>query len=211
MRYTTFGLAAAIAAASMILVDRAMAEEGYYLEFHGGGTFLMDSDLHVDGGGSMEAQFDPGYLVGGAFGYAFEQGFRGEIAVDYRHNDIDDGTASGDARSLAGMVNGYFQLPVDFPVKPYVGGGIGVAKVSTDANAFGSDFLSDDDNVFAYQAMAGITYEINPAVAVGAGYVYFATKDPSFETRAGVDFDAEYATHNFMVQVRFSTYPSGAF
>jgi opacity protein-like surface antigen len=187
-----------------------MAEEGYYVELHGGGVILEDSDIDVDGGGSDTAEFDTGYLIGGAFGYAWEQGWRGELALDYRTNDIDSGKVDGDMSSLAGMVNGYYQLPIDFPVKPYVGVGIGVANVDVDASASGMN-ANDDDTVFAYQAMAGITYEINPAVAIGAGYVYFATEDPSFDTSSGSGFDSEYASHSFMFQLRFSNYPSGSF
>jgi opacity protein-like surface antigen len=211
MRHATFGLVAAIAAVSMIHADLAVAEEGFYIEAHGGGVMLTDSDIHVDGGGSGDIEFDNGYMIGGALGYAFEQGFRIEGAMDYRHNDIDDNTASGNVNSLAGMFNGIFQLPVDFPVKPYIGAGLGLANIRMDANAFGSKFLDDDDTVFAYQGMAGITYEVNPAVAVGAGYIYFATQDATVKTKAGTGFDAEYASHNFMIQLRFSTYPTGAF
>ncbi len=195
----------------MIFADRAMAEQGYYLELHGGGVILEDSDMAASDSLSGSVGFDTGYLIGGAFGYAWEQGWRGEFALDYRDNDIDENDLTGDMTSLAFMLNGYYQLPVDFPVKPYIGAGIGWARVDLDAKSSGSEVVEDDDIDFAYQVMAGITYEINPAIAVGAGYVYFATEDPSFHAKNGRGFDAEYATHNFMIQFRISTYPTGAF
>jgi OOP family OmpA-OmpF porin len=212
MRHSTCGLVAAIAAASMTFANQAKAEQGYYLELHGGGVYLMDSDLDVSGGGSGSVEFDTGYLIGGAFGYAWEQGFRGEFALDYRTNDIDESGVDGDASSLAVMLNGFYQLPVDFPVKPYVGVGVGRARVDAEASSSGTEFVDDNDQVWAYQAMAGITYEINPAIAVGAGYTYFATEDPNFNGKGATgNFDAEYASHTLMLQFRISTYPAGAF
>jgi opacity protein-like surface antigen len=212
MRRTSFGLVAVIAAASMSFADRAMAEQGYYLELHGGGVILEDSDMSASNNLSGSVEFDTGYLIGGAFGYAWEQGWRAEVALDYRDNDIDDSNVTGDMATLAGMLNGFYQLPIDFPVKPYVGAGVGWARVDLEAKVSGSEVVDDDDLVFAYQAMAGVTYEINPAIAIGAGYVYFATDDPNFHTKnGGRGFDSEYASHNLMIQLRISTYPSGAF
>ena len=112
-----------------------------------------------------------------------------EIALDYRTNDIDDSTVSGDVSALAGMVNGYFQLPIDFPVKPYIGAGIGVANVSAEAKAFGTKFVDDDDTVYATLTRADTTLAPRSRSwrRLWAPLVYNVEQDPREEVEITLD------------------------
>jgi len=197
------GLIAAIVA---FLVP-ACAVAGPYFSVAGGAVFLEDSDLEANGLDG-EAEFDTGFAVSGAGGYAFGGlglgTFRTEVEVAYRQNDVDKisvsglGTASGgdaEVSVLSGMVNVALDLDTGTVVKPYVLVGVGAASVTLESDDLGAD---DDDIVFAYQAGAGLGFAVTEAVTVFTGYRYFGTTDPEVE-----GIDAEYSSHNLEAGVRF--------
>lgn len=134
--------------------------EGIYLEGRGGATFLQDAE-NSGGGISIESQFDTGFAAGGAVGYAHSSGFRGEVAVEYRRNNVNDLTITNDggigvalgvgslngislgaagasvdghASSITAMVNGFYDIDLGSGFAPYIGAGIGVAHVAADVD-----------------------------------------------------------------------------
>lgn len=80
--------------------------------------------------------------------------------------------ANGDGRAFTIMANAI--LGEHFgPWRPYVGAGIGAARVSIDTEfAVALSGLHDDDWAFAAQAFAGIEYQISDRVSVGGRYTY---------------------------------------
>src|SRR5204862_2913436 len=62
---------------------------------------------------------------------------------------------------------------------------------------------------FGYQGIAGIRYNINPALAFDLDYRYLATTDPTFKAIGGVKYKSEYSTHNVVasLSVRFGAPP----
>lgn len=65
------------------------------------------------------------------------------------------------------MLNGYFDIPTYTPVRPYVGAGIGIARVRTSvANN------QHRDNNLAWQLAAGIGYSFNEHWTLDLGYRY---------------------------------------
>src|SRR5204863_2253138 len=63
---------------------------------------------------------------------------------------------------------------------------------------------------FGYQAIAGIRYNINPALAFDVDYRYMGTTDPSFGTNfAGVRYTSSYSSHSVLASlaVRFGAPP----
>ena len=199
------------------------SKRGIYFELRGGLNYLTDSNIDIAGvsGADIEAQFDHGYVVEGAIGYEHSSGFRGEIAVGYRSNDIDDATVngvsvatfctslgvgcSGDVQTYSFMANGYYAFNVGGGFKPFIGAGIGAAvvdgEVQVSVPGIGSASVSDDDTVFAYQGIAGVEYQfptdLGP-IALGMRYTYFATTDPEF----GGVVSGEYSSHSVLAGVR---------
>ncbi len=219
MRYLFFGMAAVAVVLLPMSVSAQSYEDtmkGIYFDLRGGLTYLSDSDLS-EAGVTGEAEFDNGYGIEGAVGYAHHSGFRGELALGYRNNDFDDLSVSGISASSLGinvggqvealsvMANGYAAFDVGAGFKPFIGAGIGIAYLDAELDLSVPGFAvtaSDDDTVFAYQGIAGIEYEIptdSATIALGVRYSYFATTDPDF---GGVE--AEYGTHNIMFGVRIS-------
>ena len=116
------------------------------------------------------------------------------------------------------MANVWFDFNPGSPWSPFVGGGLGVARISLNDVAITSLTLlgvpiplaspvplaDDDDWVFAYQVGAGIGYEVTPTTTISLGYRFFATADPDFTGVDGTPFDAEYRSHNIEIGLRIS-------
>lgn len=194
-----------IAGIIVFLVPAYGFAAGPYVSLSGGAVFLEDSDLE-ENGLEAEAEFDTGFLVSGAAGYAFDGlalgTFRTEIEIAYRQNDLDQLSAlgvtvsGGDAQvsALSGMANVALDVQTGTIVEPYVLVGIGAANLNLESDDLDVD---EDDTVFAYQAGAGLGFPLTETITLFAGYRFFGTTDPEFE---GVE--AEYHSHNVEGGVR---------
>src|SRR5205085_11722924 len=70
--------------------------------------------------------------------------------------------------------------------------------------------VKSTDWEFGYQGIAGIRYNINPALAFDLDYRYLGTTDPTFRTVfGGVRYTSGYSTHNVVasLSVRFGAPP----
>jgi opacity protein-like surface antigen len=183
---------------------------GFYIGGNAGLNLLGDSSL--ENGSSLGIEYDSGYLVGGSLGYDFGE-FRLDAEVAYKTNDASDiittpsggFTADGSTSVLSYMINGYFDIPINRSLKPYLGAGIGYATVTLDVGIPGvfPTLADDSDSVLAYQFSAGVGYEISRTTTLNLGYRYFATEDPEMINFGGLPFTTEYQTHEFVVGVRF--------
>jgi outer membrane protein OmpA-like peptidoglycan-associated protein len=172
----------------------------------------------------FSAKMNEGFGAGLALGY---QGvgwpglrLEGEIAV--RSNGIKSVTdttgpllppgatfnAKGNITSLAFMANALYDFMPDSQWTPYLGVGIGAARLSLeDAGPAGTSINANATNwQFAYQGIAGVKYAFNPKWSAGLDYRYFATTDPTFSTTVfGIHASAktQYSTHNVFVNVAY--------
>lgn len=200
-----------IVAASVLATGVATAADtipGYYLGIAGGVAQRGDTDL-TGSGINTTVDFETGWVVRGNFGYAYSNGFRTELEGSYSASDVDSikgaANGSGDSDAYALMVNGLYDINLGWAVTPYVGVGVGAARVGADgASPVGGSSINDKSVDFAYQGIAGLAFPINEKLSLTADYRYIATLDPSFTTRAGTDVDAEFNEHRFMVGLRWS-------
>lgn len=81
------------------------------------------------------------------------------------------------------MLNGYYDFGLDSAVTPYVGGGIGYAKVDVTYNPSNVDIIIGDEGKFAYQAMAGLSFGASDAVDIYGQLRYRATSDANIDSR----------------------------
>ena len=181
--------------------------------------------------------YERGTAFTGALGYRFAGGLRVEAEVSYRKHDFDEiavrepgslaallppdlrrdpdaleslkGThpADGDLSSVTLMVNLFHDFDVGLGLKPYVGGGIGLSRVSMRASSGGRRTTDDDDTVFAYQLGAGLGYEIgglgDRLVVVSLDYRHIATADPTFKgSVTGTPFDTEVSGNYLGIGLR---------
>ena len=99
----------------------------------------------------------------------------------------------GQVDTIFVMANVYYDFDFGGRIKPYVGAGAGVGFVDVDYSPSATPIIQDDATAFAYQAMAGVTYEVGPATELFAGYRYRATTD--VEVNAAL-FPAEFDIEN---------------
>lgn len=200
--------------------------DGFYAALSGGGAWLDDAD-NEGSGLSAEDSTDRGRIFGGALGYEWRSGWRAEAEVTHRKNDFDSVTIdsdgglgaqlgfgslngatldiSGDVTSLAGMANLYYDVPLGWPIRPYVGAGIGFARIDAELDLGALRLVDETDTVLAWQFKAGLSYPATERISLSVGYRYFETQDAELsETVGGRTFDSEYRSHNLELGVRFS-------
>lgn len=203
---------ASLAAATFLISSTAMAAEpNWYVSGAGGATWFESADSRA-GGSSLETSFETGYALLGAAGRQFGNGFRAEGEFGYRNAATDktqlnsgpEFNTDGSVSALSFMANGYYDFDVGMKIKPYIGGGIGGARVSAnDIRINGTQLVDDSDVVFAYQAIGGLGYDLTRNLTAFVEYRYFATLDPTFNASGGGDYESQFMSHNAMLGLRY--------
>ena len=237
---------AAFASASLV----AQAEEGWYGRADVGYIFdgKMDHDAERDVLYTLagDSDTDNAISLDLGLGYGFDNGFRLEGVIDHRNGDLEVsdginggipadinlGTArtiysqhqKGDLQIWDLMLNGLYDFNREGQFQPYVGVGIGAAKVKAKASnlaavtvdpvgttivgAFSANGFNDSETAFAYQGLAGIGYSLSERLKLDLGYKYFAVDDLDFngigplgEARV---YDSDYRDHSVTLGLRYA-------
>jgi OmpA-OmpF porin, OOP family len=194
----------------------------WYFGGEGGWTTLENQTgrLNIAGLGVRQS-FNDGFNVGARAGYEwgpwrFEEEFRFQQNGQSRFGVGPVTVAvNGDRNAYAFMSNLIYDFTLGFPVTPHIGAGIGVVGLHEGINLgkTGPALVDDTTWEFGYQAIAGIRYNINPALAFDVDYRYLATTDPTFQTKfPGVRYTSGYSTHSVVasLSVRFGPPPPPA-
>ena len=89
-------------------------------------------------------------------------------------------------------------------LKPYIGGGAGVGRLSlNNHNAGGVTLMDDKDTVFAYQGMAGVMYTLTPNWSVNAEYRYIGTNDAEMSASNGSTSKVAYDSNNVILGLSY--------
>jgi len=126
--------------------------------------------------------------------------FRAELEFAYQSADLDERTINNDRIDGEGslatvMANGYYELPVYDAFSVYAMAGLGFAKYDVDINSNGTHWAGASDNVFAYKAGVGLTYNFTDEIAGDLGYEYLGVAD--------TDIANDINGHNVVGSVRF--------
>jgi len=216
-------LLASAAIAALVSFSGAASAAGPYVTAFGGINLLQDSDIDLTFPGSpgetVQTTFKRGYGVGAAGGFAFDNGVRLEGEVAYRRNSFDrvqdsSGSSSdlnGNTTALSFMANAWYDIPTGQIWRPFIGGGIGVARLKASASeSDGSQVFDDSDTVFAYQAGAGIKVQVTPKIEITGQYRYFATGKANFDLSAssgappGSSAEFGYNSHSILIGVVYN-------
>lgn len=220
-------LLAATAAAS-----RAQPVTGLYIAGGGGANFLQrekqDQKLFPLGNpvpGSNTQGYKAGVVGLASVGYGLGNGLRLEIEGNYRNNQFINnykfGSDSGREEKYGAMGNVLFDLDIGSPyVFPYIGAGAGYQRVNhtervsnpaavrvSTGQAFAVGFLPPlraEDNAFAYQAIAGVSFPIPPVVGLSltAEYRYLALTGTRLS--AGGGKTKEDYNHDLILGLRYA-------
>jgi len=165
-----------------------------------------------------EVDADVGFGGALAFGREFSMyqalgKFRAEVEVAYQGSDLDvnENTVltlfdmrDASYNLMTVMANGYYQIPVADAFSIYVMAGLGFAKYELEADIYqGTDIngagvwdeISGSDNVFAYKAGVGMSYDFTDQIAGDLGYEYLGVAD--------TDLAESINGHNIVASVRF--------
>jgi OmpA-OmpF porin, OOP family len=179
---------------------------GWYLGAGGGWSKVEDMKS-----GAARVELDKGFAALGFAGYDFGA-LRVEGEIDDRHAYAHrvttatgaGGGASGNIMANALMVNGIYSLLPERRWTPYVGLGVGGARLAADhLAAAGVDAANGSATKPAYQGIAGVSYRAAPNISLALDYRYFATLDPTFTGAAGAVFTPHYHTHNVLLSVTY--------
>lgn len=111
----------------------------------------------------------------------------------------------GEVETSTFFLNGYYDFKTSTNWTPFVGAGIGYANVDVDYSPSGVQIIDDDDDVFAWQIMGGVTYSFNERFEV-AGSIRYRETD---EAELGADlipaeFDIETETLIYDIGIRYN-------
>lgn len=211
-RFLALGCVACLTATAAPAI--AADQDGLYARVTAGWSIAQDQDFSTVNG-NIDTELDAGYALTAALGHDYGN-LRGEIELSYRENEVDghklNGTAvspsGGESSALALMANGYYDFDTQTQITPYVGAGIGFARVDVkDYSAAGNNDVADgDETVFAYQVIAGLEYPVSPRTSLTGEYRYFATTDVDIDTNLGGarGSDVTFDSHSILLGVKHS-------
>jgi len=180
------------------------ADKGFYVGAAGGYNVPFNSDV-----GSIEADLDSDWAGLGALGYAFASGLRLEGEFGYRTNDVNSLSGftggTGSIKTSTFMTNLLYDFDrFGWPVTPYVGAGLGAARVGANVTATTPSLaISDSDYGFAWQGIVGAAMDLNRYLTLTADYRFVHVPEVTLQNSGGTKFDTDYMTNQFMVGIRF--------
>ena len=199
---------AAGASVSILLAAQVANAQDTYFKIFGGWSIPQDQNFTLDHDGtgrSSGLDFDSGYGLGAAVGFAYMPNIDIEIEYVYRNADATlDGTrntGSGSAESNAVMINALYEFPPSgtmSSLRPYVGAGLGVGNLAYDRDALDMD----SDYGFAYQFIAGIGYDVSYQASLYTEIRYFSIADHSIEND-DYSFDSGYDSIDFLFGYKY--------
>lgn len=188
----------------------AEESKNFYLSIGGGVAFTSDVTGDLDG---TTAEFETNNPLNYSFaiGKEFEE-WRLEFNYSATTLSSDSITVTAGGNSASSditpdyelgantfMIYGYKDIPSNSKFTPYLGAGLGVSSLSTDANTYtvgGDDIVVTDEqySVFTFGLKGGVGYEIaeNTSLYSEASYINYS----SFSTDDGVDYDS---TNSFII------------
>lgn len=203
------------AAATAILSGAAFAQDttrAPYLRIDVGSAVGGDVDFNAsvtgpEGTGTLpfsaNSEIDPGWQAGAAIGVNNFPlaNWRTEIEGLYTNNETDDSednfddvfdtgdegedidTASADINIYGGFLNLVYDFPTGMNFRPFLGAGVGYGRVEVDY-----DDAEAKDEVFLWQAKAGVSYALSDTMDVELAYRYLDAESASFGGE-GVDLN----------------------
>jgi len=191
-------------AATPALAGKYNDDEGRpYLTLSGGGSKIFSADFY-DTATSTNHDIVTDYGFNGmvAAGLAYKAG-RVELSGGYNYMKFDEEKINGaPATALNGSINAmsllisaFFEGNSDGAISPYIGGGVGAARVAIDSGML----AAKKGTGFAYQVGGGINLNMGDSFSVDLGYRLLGVTNVSLG-----NFDADSVLfHNANVGLRF--------
>lgn len=189
-------------------IHAATPIDGWYSSAFGGYTYIPGNVNTIHNNSVYnDVVYQAGYFAGGNLGYKSHP-MRYEAELTYfnanlNHFDLNYVTQNmtgGYNNALSGMANAYYDFPgILSCLEPFVGAGIGFAWLNAHLNNLTANNPSNfriTSIAFAYQAMAGISYNFAENYSVYTNYRYLGT--PHI-----FDFGHVFQTHSANVGITY--------
>lgn len=189
---------------------------GPYIGLYVGGQFLAPAESS-DSLGSFNLEYKPAPSGSAVLGWELEPGSdigEGRVELEYtrRSNRLDqvefsDGkvAADGDLTTDSLLFNAFGVYRSSSLWTPYLGAGIGIARITAaDLSVTGQPLSDDDALVFAYQFGIGTDIALTESLILDLGYRLFSTSKAKLMQSNGEEFKMEYLSHSAMLGLRLS-------
>ena len=182
----------ALCAATFVTTPLLAQDTKFYIKGDVGGNITQDIDLQEFFGPvapGSKVVLDPGLRAGVTGGYQVTDWLAGEAEIGFMGNNIKSITGASrvhDARfaNVPFLLNAKLQYPNRFNLIPYAGAGVGFSESIFDVDqiTIGNVSLTGNDasTVFAYQAFAGLRYQLNERMGIAVEYHYFVADSASW-------------------------------
>lgn len=140
-------------------------------------------------------------LIIGAVRAELEYNWHNNAEEDVSFKNIALGKAALKSQSL--FLNAYCDIYTGTGFVPYVGFGLGYAKVEGEFSVIDM-IINKDDNNFAWQVGAGIAYEVTRNIAIDFGYKYRNMGKISKTYAAGAELELDAISHELALGLRLS-------
>ncbi|MEH6617300.1 MAG: OmpW family outer membrane protein [Porticoccus sp.] len=165
--------------------------------------FDLDDDLY-------DLDADAGNYGSISFGKYFRE-VRVELEYSFSDADTDSETGGlgstddGEVETKALFINGFHDFETNSKFKPYFGAGIGWMNVDVEYKRSGIELIDDDDDIFAFQAIAGVGYEITDSLNVFAQARYRNGEDSEVKSSVlSTDIDIEVESYIYDIGIKYS-------
>ena len=165
----------------------------FYVGAEGGWTSLASAEARIPEKEGPQNWVE-GSNAGARAGFEWAM-WRLEGEFRYQHSNVSTialHPARGDRAAYAFLLNLIRDLDIGWPLSPHFGAGFGAVALHDDVRvpAIGIGQATDrSDWEFGYQGIAGLRYDLSPALAFDLDYRYLATTGAHFVTRAGLIID----------------------
>lgn len=128
-----------------------------------------------------------------------EYGYNGKVKLS---ETIDKEYYGSDTKSQSLMVNAYFDFNTDTAFTPYVGAGIGYARLKNTLS-YEDNSISKSSNNFAWNVGAGVSYAVNRDVDIDLSYRFADYGDVKYSYE-GDSIKVKQRGNEFNLGVRFN-------
>jgi outer membrane protein OmpA-like peptidoglycan-associated protein len=182
-----FAAAAVLVALPVVTQAQSLQYPGFYVGAIGGVNWMFNNSFNLSAAvpgafvsGTANANWNTGWAAGGMVGYDFV-GPRVEVEGIYRDNTGTIGSVGVDFNQTSVMANLLYDFNAGGTIVPYIGAGAGVAFMNT--NLFN---VTANSTQFAYQAILGVGYNIDPMIRINLEGRYYGTTTPNFSYSGNV-------------------------
>jgi len=187
---------------------------GPYLGVFVGGQLLSPAESE-DSLGTFNLEYRPAPSGSVVLGWELEPGSsigEGRVELEYsrRSNRLDEAEfnegkvkGGGDLAAESLLINTFGVYRSASRLTPYLGAGIGVARITAaDLTVSGQPLSDDDALVLAYQFGAGFDIELTHFLALDLGYRLFSSAKAKLTEANGDEIKTEYLSHSAMIGLR---------